>query len=156
MALPISVKCKSPLRLDTQAPGNGFAHENVRDAFADVEATIYMTLLIRDRAPVVWHALLLLVDKVEAECCSKTTPTRCQRWPLLTFSPALQANLPMVEIVLRAAVAPTDGQFAARVGVAMAQRHLPFQPAQAVEGRMYAGFPSRTDEARMQAFCKTD
>jgi exodeoxyribonuclease I len=65
MAVPISAKGKPTLRLDTLAPANGFAHENAHDALADVEATIYMARLIRDRAPAVWSALMPLVDKGE-------------------------------------------------------------------------------------------
>ncbi|WP_108861475.1 exonuclease domain-containing protein [Ruegeria sp. Alg231-54] len=65
MAVPISAKGKPTLRLDTLAPANGFAHENAHDALADVEATIYMARLIRDRAPVIWNSLLPLVDKGE-------------------------------------------------------------------------------------------
>ncbi|SMX25034.1 exonuclease domain-containing protein [Boseongicola aestuarii] len=65
MAVPISDKGKPTLRLDTLAPANGFAHENAHDALADVEATIYMARLIRDRAPAVWNSLMPLVDKGE-------------------------------------------------------------------------------------------
>jgi exodeoxyribonuclease-1 len=72
----------------------------------------------------------------------------------LGLAPGLQAvvGLPIAEIVRRAAVVSADGQFATRVGVAMAQRYPPFEPAQVVEQRMYEGFPSRADESRMQAF----
>jgi exodeoxyribonuclease I len=61
----ISAKGKPTLRLDTLAPENGFAHENAHDALADVEATIYMARLIRDRAPAVWNSLMPLVEKGE-------------------------------------------------------------------------------------------
>lgn len=47
--MPISAKGKPTLRLDTLAPANGFAHESAQDALADVEATIHMARLIRDR-----------------------------------------------------------------------------------------------------------
>jgi exodeoxyribonuclease-1 len=63
MAVPFSEKGKPTLRLDTLAPANGFVHENAHDALADVEATIYMARLIRDRAPAVWKSLMPLVDK---------------------------------------------------------------------------------------------
>jgi exodeoxyribonuclease I len=70
------------------------------------------------------------------------------------LAPDLQAatGLPLAEIVRRAAVVSADGHFAARVGGAMAQRYPPFEPAEAIEGRMYEGFPTRADEGRMQAF----
>ncbi len=65
IAVPISAKGKPTLRLDTLAPANRFAHENAHDALADVEATIFIARLIRDRAPAVWSSLLPLVDKGE-------------------------------------------------------------------------------------------
>jgi exodeoxyribonuclease-1 len=224
MAVPISDKGKPTLRLDTLAPANGFAHENAHDALADVEATIYMARLIRDRAPTVWTSLMPLVDKGEVTAQLTSGETKClveyhmgvpslravvgcghhpknptmqavfdlQRDPseVLNLSeedlvketngpnralrviyankmpavvdpglvPDLYATvgLPMAEIVRRAAVVAADGQFAARVGAAMAQRYPPFEPAQLVEGRMYEGFPSRADERRMQAFHVAD
>ena len=220
MAVPISAKGKPTLRLDTLAPANGFAHENAHDALADVEATIYMARLIRDRAPAVWHALLPLVDKAEVIARLNTSGPKClveyhmgvpstravvgcgnhpknptmqavfdlrrypaevvglseedlveetkgpnralrtvyaNKMPALVdpgLAPDLQAaaGQPKAEIVRRAAVVSANGQFAARVGVAMAQRYPPFEPALVVEGRMYEGFPSRADETRMQAF----
>lgn len=65
-------------------------------------------------------------------------------------------GLPKAEVVRRAAVVAADGQFAARAAVAMQKRYPPFEPVQVVEGRMYEGFPSHTDEARMQAFHAAD
>jgi exodeoxyribonuclease I len=220
MAVPISDKGKPTLRLDTLAPANGFAHENAHDALADVEATIYMARLIRDRAPAVWNSLMPLVDKEavaaaltsgapkglveyhmgapslravvgcgqhpknptmqavfdlrrdpaevlnlsEEELIEETKgPNRALRTVYANKMPALVdlglvgdlqgvLGLPKAEVVRRAAVVAADGQFAARVGLAMQQRYPPFEPAQVVEGRMYEGFPSRVDEARMQAF----
>lgn len=220
MAVPFSEKGKPTLRLDTLAPANGFAHENAHDALADVEATIYMARLIRDRAPAVWNSLMPLVDKgtvsavlasgepkglVEyhmgvpslravvgcghhpknptmqavfdlrrdpAEVLSLSEedlveeikgPNRALRTVYANKMPALvdlglvgdlqvAIGLPTAEVVRRAAVLSADGQFAARVGMAMQQRYPPFEPSQVVEGRMYEGFPSHADEARMQAF----
>ncbi|NOC84537.1 exonuclease domain-containing protein [Ruegeria sp. HKCCD6428] len=77
MAVPISAKGKPTLRLDTLAPANGFAHENAHDALADVEATIYMARLIRDRAPAVWASLLPLVDKSEATARLNSGKPKC-------------------------------------------------------------------------------
>jgi exodeoxyribonuclease-1 len=220
MVVPISGKGKPTLRLDTLAPANGFAHENAHDALADVEATIYMARLIRDRAPAVWNSLMPLVDKGEvtaqltsgepkciveyhmgvpslravvgcgqhpknptmqavfdlrrdpAEVLNLSEedlveetkgPNRALRTVYANKMPALvdlgiagdlqdTIGLPTAEIVRRAAVVATDGQFAARVGVAMQQRHPPFEPAQVVEGRMYEGLASSADESRMEAF----
>ncbi|WP_161594582.1 3'-5' exonuclease family protein [Marimonas lutisalis] len=63
ITVPINHNERPTLRLDMLAPANGFAHENAHDALADVEATIYMARLIRDRAPAVWDSLMPLVDK---------------------------------------------------------------------------------------------
>jgi exodeoxyribonuclease I len=224
MAVPISAKGKPTLRLDTLAPANGFAHENAHDALADVEATIYMARLIRDRAPALWSSLLPLVDKGEVAARLRSSKPKCiveyhmgvpsvravvgcghhpknptmqaafdlrrdpaevlnlspedllketkgpnralrtvytNKMPALVgqgLVPDLQGaiGIPPAEIAHRAAVVAADSQFAARVGNAMEQRYPPFEPAQVVEGRMYEGFPSRADEARMQAFHKTE
>ncbi|MEY8095828.1 exonuclease domain-containing protein [Falsihalocynthiibacter sp. S25ZX9] len=77
MAVPISVKGKPTLRLDTLAPANGFAHENAHDALADVEATIFIARLIRDRAPAVWNSLMPLVDKGEVTAQLASGEPKC-------------------------------------------------------------------------------
>ncbi|MFX0546123.1 exonuclease domain-containing protein [Roseovarius sp. S1116L3] len=220
ITVPINHNERPTLKLDTLAPANGFAHENAHDALADVEATIYIARLIRDRAPVVWNSLMPLVDKGEVTAALASGapkglveyhkgvpslravvgcghhpmnptmqavfnlrrdpsevlnlseddlaeemkgPKRALRTVYTNKMPALvdlglvgdlqgAIGLPTAEIVRRAAVVAADGLFAARVGVAMQQRYPPFEPAVVVEGRMYEGFPSRADEARMQAF----
>ena len=43
--------------LDRLAHANGYNHDDAHEAMADVEATIYMVRLIRDRAPNVWKAM---------------------------------------------------------------------------------------------------
>jgi len=63
IVVPINHKEKPTLKLDALAPANGFAHENAHDALADVEATIHMARLVRDRAPAIWAALMPLADK---------------------------------------------------------------------------------------------
>lgn len=67
ITVPINHNERPTLKLDMLAPANGFAHENAHDALADVEATIYMARLIRDRAPAVWDALMPLVNKSEVQ-----------------------------------------------------------------------------------------
>lgn len=67
ITIPINHNERPTLKLDMLAPANGFAHENAHDALADVEATIYMARLIRDRAPAVWDSLMPLVDKSEVQ-----------------------------------------------------------------------------------------
>lgn len=45
-------------KLDQLAPANNFVSENFHDALADVEATIHIARIIRDRAPDVWNQSL--------------------------------------------------------------------------------------------------
>jgi len=45
-------------KLDRLAPANGFTHHDAHDALGDVEATIHVARLIRDRAPWVWAQAL--------------------------------------------------------------------------------------------------
>lgn len=52
-------------KLDRLAPANGFTAHNAHDALGDVEATIHMATLIRDRAPAVWARCLRNRDKNE-------------------------------------------------------------------------------------------
>lgn len=53
-------------KLDRLAPANGFLHPNAHDAMADVEATIYLAKLMRERAPWIWDHLLKMGHKAEA------------------------------------------------------------------------------------------
>ncbi|WP_170427213.1 exonuclease domain-containing protein [Ruegeria arenilitoris] len=50
-------------KLDLLAPENGFTAHNAHDALGDVEATIHMAILIRDRAPAIWARCLRNRDK---------------------------------------------------------------------------------------------
>jgi exodeoxyribonuclease I len=50
-------------KLDRLAPTNGFTAHNAHDALGDVEATIHIATLIRDRAPSVWAMCLRNRDK---------------------------------------------------------------------------------------------
>ncbi|MDP6722034.1 MAG: hypothetical protein QGF59_25420, partial [Pirellulaceae bacterium] len=58
IVVPLSDKGRRTFRLDTLAPANGFAHEDAHEAMADVEATIHMSQLIRDRAPEIWSTMI--------------------------------------------------------------------------------------------------
>jgi exodeoxyribonuclease-1 len=49
--------------LDAIAPANGFDHENAHEAVADVEATIFMARLVKERAPNIWQSLIPLAAK---------------------------------------------------------------------------------------------
>jgi len=43
--------------LDKLAPANSYNHDQAHEAMADVEATIYMARLARDRVPEIWQAM---------------------------------------------------------------------------------------------------
>ncbi len=58
LAVPVNEKGQAVFRLDQLAPTNGFNQHNAHDALGDVEATIYLCKLIRDRAPGLWSSFL--------------------------------------------------------------------------------------------------
>jgi len=64
--VPIGDKGKPTFKLDRLAPANGFDHSNAHDALADVEATIHVCRLIRDKAPGLWADAVRLSEKVSA------------------------------------------------------------------------------------------
>lgn len=73
--VPISDKGKRVYKLDQLAPANGFAHEHAHDALADVEATIHIASLIRDRAPDLWTSAVNRCPKSETvEVLSASEP----------------------------------------------------------------------------------
>jgi exodeoxyribonuclease-1 len=55
---PLDDKGRNSFKLDRLAPANGFEHHDAHDALGDVEATIHIAKLIRDRAPDVWQQAL--------------------------------------------------------------------------------------------------
>ena len=58
IAVPLKDDGKPTFKLDTLAPANGFAHKDAHEAIADVEATIYMSQLMRDRVPKIWQNMI--------------------------------------------------------------------------------------------------
>ena len=46
------------LKLDQLAPANGYADHDAHDALGDVEATIHLARIIRDRAPELWRQIV--------------------------------------------------------------------------------------------------
>ena len=60
LVVPLAEDGWPVFRLDRLAPANGFDHANAHDAMADVEATIFMAKLVRDRAPDVWDHMMAL------------------------------------------------------------------------------------------------
>lgn len=67
LRLPTNDKGTSVFKLDQVAPLNGFNHANAHDALADVEATIYLTRCIRERAPALWERFLRFATKASAQ-----------------------------------------------------------------------------------------
>lgn len=55
---PIDENGRHSFKLDRLAPANGFANHDAHDALGDVEATIHLARLIRERAPAVWAQAL--------------------------------------------------------------------------------------------------
>jgi exodeoxyribonuclease-1 len=62
---PLDESGRVSFKLDRLAPENSFTAHNAHDALGDVEATIHMAKLIRDRAPAVWARCLRNRDKNE-------------------------------------------------------------------------------------------
>jgi exodeoxyribonuclease-1 len=63
LTIPTDDRGRPSFKLDRLAPANGYPHLNAHDALADVEATIYICRLIRDRAPHAWEQLLHCASK---------------------------------------------------------------------------------------------
>ena len=57
ITVPVNDSGKETFRLELLAPANGYNHDEAHEAMADVEATIYMARLARDRAPEIWQAM---------------------------------------------------------------------------------------------------
>jgi exodeoxyribonuclease-1 len=55
---PTDENGRHTFKLDRLAPANGFTNHDAHDALGDVEATIHIARLIRDRAPWVWAQAL--------------------------------------------------------------------------------------------------
>lgn len=66
LAVPTAANGRLTFKLDQLAPANGFDHGNAHDALADVEATLHICRLIRDRAPDQWSNALRFAQKTSA------------------------------------------------------------------------------------------
>ena len=55
--VPMDDRGRETFRLERLAPANGYNHDAAHEAMADVEATIHMARLIREREPVIWETL---------------------------------------------------------------------------------------------------
>jgi len=60
---PENHKGQPILKLDQLAPANGFGNHDAHDALGDVEATIHIARMIRDKAPSLWSNILLNRNK---------------------------------------------------------------------------------------------
>lgn len=63
ISVPKNEKGRQTFRLDQLAPANGYNHDQAHEAMADVEATIHMARLARDRVPEIWQAMERSVTK---------------------------------------------------------------------------------------------
>ena len=57
IVVPTDERGRQTFRLERLAPANGYSHDKAHEAMADVEATIYMARLARNRAPKIWQAM---------------------------------------------------------------------------------------------------
>ena len=55
--VPTNERGRETFRLEYLAPANGYNHDQAHEAMADVEATIYMARLVRNREPAIWEAM---------------------------------------------------------------------------------------------------
>lgn len=76
LTIPLRDDGVPTFRLDRLAPANGFLHPNAHDALADVEATLFLAKLMKDRAPAVWDHLLRMGQKAEALREARAAPVR--------------------------------------------------------------------------------
>lgn len=63
ISVPINEKDKHTFKLDQLAPINGYDHSDAHDAMADVEATIFVASLVKDRASEIWTGMSQYVNK---------------------------------------------------------------------------------------------
>ena len=76
LEVPLRADGERTFKLDRLAPANGFLHPNAHDAMADVEATIFLAKLAKERVPWIWENLLKMGRKAEAVRSAQETPVR--------------------------------------------------------------------------------
>lgn len=76
LAIPVRDDGVPTFKLDRLAPANGFLHPNAHDAMADVEATIFLAKLMKEKTPWVWEHLLRMGKKAEAVRNALGAPVR--------------------------------------------------------------------------------
>lgn len=67
LVVPVNEKGRPSYKLDQLAPANGFNHAKAHDAMGDVEATIFVCRLIKERAPAAWQQMLHCAAKARVE-----------------------------------------------------------------------------------------
>lgn len=67
LVVPVNDKGKPSYKLDALAPANGFNDMKAHDAMGDVEATIFICRLIKERAPAAWEQMLHCAAKARVE-----------------------------------------------------------------------------------------
>ena len=67
LTVPINEKGKPSYKLDALAPANGFEDMKAHDAMGDVEATIYICKLLKEKAPGAWERMLHCAAKSRVE-----------------------------------------------------------------------------------------
>ena len=63
LIFPLNDKGNKSFKLDLVAPANGCEHQNAHEAISDVEATIFVCGLIKQRAPKIWDNFRKHADK---------------------------------------------------------------------------------------------
>ena len=76
LEIPRRADGATTFKLDRLAPANGFLHPNAHDAMADVEATIFLARLMKEKTPWMWDHLLRMGQKAEAVRHAKSAPVR--------------------------------------------------------------------------------
>lgn len=74
LTVPTGDNGKPSYKLDRLAPANGFDHSNAHDALADVEATIHIGRIVRDRAPDHWSDAIRFSQKAAAAAFVEEEP----------------------------------------------------------------------------------
>ena len=92
ISVPMDDKGKQTFRLDRLAPINGFDHTHAHDAMADVEATLFVAKLVKERASGIWESMCRFVNKNEViNYVKKKVIDLCRKHPVYAKSVALNA-----------------------------------------------------------------
>lgn len=76
LTIPVRDDGVPTFRLDRLAPANGFFHPNAHEAMGDVEATLFVAKMVKEKAPWIWDHLLRMGQKTEALREAQAAPVR--------------------------------------------------------------------------------